>query len=200
MVSDVLAEYRRMQGRKMMKATLEQVAELHEQIKAERITRENLQAFLRSPNSVFGNNMILAIDRSRPFNPAEFIGKGWSIAEQDERSLALSKVDLAKVNLVTMLKDRETRVQGEEKLIRLKKSGHIRLDAKAFQAFWENKTLIPEGWKEKTAVYFDGTVLRDPYGYRCVLCLDFGGGEWGWRCFWLEFGWGAGYPSAVLAE
>lgn len=162
-----------------------------------RITQRHLQRFLQNPNSVFGS--ILSIDRSRPFNPAEFIGKGWSIVEQDERSLAITELDPAKISLVSMLNECEMRVQGEEKLRRLKASGHIRLDAKVFLAFWENKDRIPESWKGKY-VYFDGTVLQSPDGRRCILYLYWSGVEWSWCYCWLEDDWNAVNPSAVLAR
>lgn len=181
------------------KITTKQIGELITQSEQGRITRETFQRFLENPNSVFGANTILTIDRSRPFDPAKFIGKGWSIAEQDERSLVLSEVNLRNIRLETMLKDGEGSVQGEEKLRRLKKSGHIRLDAKVFYALWENKSLIPESWKGKT-IYFDGTILQNPDGNRYVLYLFWSGDEWRWYCLWLKRGWYGDNPSAVLAE
>ena len=151
-----------------------------------------------NPRSEGGST--LSIDRSHPFNPVEFIGRGWSIIEQNERSLAITEVELAKVSLVTMLKNYDNgRVHGEEKLHRLKASGHIRLDAKIFQTFWENKDRIPEIWRGK-CVYFDGTVLQSPSGCRYVLYLDWRGDEWDWHYYWLESDWGDSSPSAVLAE
>jgi len=185
----------------MSKITVEQLSELHEQNKAGRVTRENLQAFLRNPNSVSGANTLLTVNRSRTFNPAKFIGKGWTIEEEDERSLALTQVDLSAILLETTLKPSDNgRVQGEEKLRRLKASGHIRLDAMVLQTLWENKHLIPESWKTKNAVYFDGTVLRRPFGSRCVLCLSWYGDEWNWYYDWLDHDWNAENPSAVLVK
>jgi len=184
----------------MSKITVEQVSELFEQVKADRITRENLQAFLRNPNSIFGGD-ILTIDRSKPFNPRKFIGLGWKIEEEDERSLTLATVNIADIMLETTLKASDNgRVQGEEKVHRLKASDAIRLDAKVFQTFWENKHLIPESWKGK-CVCFAGTILRDPYGSsRDVLCLCWDGGRWDWYCHWLGCDWRADLPSAVLAK
>ena len=185
----------------MSKITVEQLSELHEQNKAGRVTRENLQAFLRNPNSVSGANTLLTVNRSRTFNPAKFIGRGWTIEEEDGASLALTQVNLADVLLETMLKPSDNgRVQGEKKLRRLKAEGLIRLDAGIFQALWKNKHLIPESWKGKYAVYFDGTVLRRPHGYRCVLYLYWRGGEWYWSDDWFGDVWSAELPSAVLAK
>ena len=159
----------------------------------------------------------LRIDRTTPFDPVHFIGKGWSIwrgqvdgdgltgdEDQDERSLALTEVDLSKIRIETCLHNRETRVGGEEKFLRLKAAHYIRLDAKVFQTLWERKE-IPEPWKEEVdgntrLIFFDGTILRSPSGDRRVLCLDWSDGGWRWSCGWLGLGWYAAGPSAVLAS
>jgi len=168
---------------------------------------------------------ILPINRDQPFDPAKFIGEeGWTIEEQDKRSLALRQLDLTKVRLEHMLRERETDptggtiregetfIKGEEKLKRLKEAGHIRLDAKVFQTLWENQAFIPESWKGKVSVYFDGTVLRTPadpvghrpvwgpFGHRCVLCLSWRAGQWHWAYVWLECEWCAEFFSAVLSH
>ncbi len=164
-------------------------------------------AFLRNGGKVLvGEPKVITINRGR-FNPAEFIGQGWSIIteETDTRSTTLTELDLTKVQQVTMLKDGETYVKGEEKLKRLKKSGNIRLDADIFHTLWENQHLIPESWKEKVGgntryIFFDGTVLRLSDGSRYVLCLCWRGGAWGWDVRWLDRGWYDGSPSAVLAS
>lgn len=148
---------------------------------------------------------LLRIDRSKPFDPAEFIVEGWSIAEEDERSLALTEIDLDQVRLEHMLKPGESWVKGEEKLTRLKDAGFVRLDARIFETLWADQSLIPEKWKEKTGgnityIFFDGTVLRSPGGRRCVLYLCWNGGQWRWDYRWLGRGWGVSGPSAVLAS
>lgn len=167
---------------------------------------------------IVGEPKIIKIDRTKSFNPTEFISSGWSIwrgpkdgkglsgeEEQDERALDLTEVDISKIRLETMLKSGEVSVGGEERLERLKKAGHIRLDVKIFQILWENQSLIPEEWKEKTNgnttfIFFDGTILRGPVGDRGVLCLCWSGGEWDWDGDWLGDGFGADDPSAVLAS
>lgn len=144
---------------------------------------------------------VIPINRFSPFNPEEFIGKkgkGWMIEEEDERSLKLTELDLAKVRLETTLKRGESSVNGEEKLRRLKKLDCIRLDAKVFQALWENKHLIPGDWKGKT-IFFVGTIFRGRHGDRYILALFWGGSAWGWNSYWLDCDWGAHDPSAVLA-
>ena len=163
------------------------------------------QPFSSGGKMIVGEPKIIPIDRTQPFDPVKSLGQGWTIDEQDERSLALNQVDLANVRLEYMLKKDESWIKGEEKLKRLKKAGHIRLDAKVFQTFWENKALIPEAWKQKidgntTFIFFDGTILRNPDGRRCVLGLYWDGGRWDWRYYWLGRGWDVGSPSAVLAS
>ncbi len=153
---------------------------------------------------IVGEPKIISIDRSEPFNP-EFIGNGWSIEEQDEKSLALTEIDLTAIRFKSMLKDGEKSVKGEEELSRLKSEKYICLDAKIFQTLWENQILIPEKWKEKTNgnttyIFFDGTILRNPYGGRCVLYLFWDYGKWHWSSHWLGHHWRVGNPSAVLVS
>lgn len=155
----------------------------------------------------------ISIDRSKPFDPATFLGEGWSIwrgstdgdglsshEDQDERSLALAELDLAKVSFTTMLRDGETATKGEEKLRRMKASGHIRLDAKVFETFWRSTRLIPVEWRKKGTVFFDGTILRSPNGKRHVLYLVWRGAQWHGCVCGLEDGWRAYFPSLVLAS
>lgn len=121
---------------------------------------------------------ILKIDRTTPFNPKKFIGEIWEIEEEDRRSLALTEVDLTKVCLESYLGHLGGPITGEENLVRAKEMKDIRLDAKIFQSLWENSQLIPESWRKKYLIFFDGTVLRSLGGSCCVLCLRWSGGQW----------------------
>lgn len=157
--------------------------------------------FLYGELLVCESNSIL-INRSAPFNPAERLGNGWTTVEEDERSLGFTKLDFARVKLITMLKGKESSITGEERLRRLKKLGSIRLDAQVFQTLWENKPLIPESWKEKEDgniryITFDGTIFRTPHGDRDVLCLSWYDGKWGRHM--TKLGDDFKYMSAVLA-
>lgn len=157
---------------------------------------------------IMGEPKVIPIDRSTPFDPVSFIGAGWKIVEEDERSLVLTEVNLSAVRFETKLKSRETSIKGEERLRRLKTDGDTRLDAKVFQTLWENQHLIPEKWKEKTNgnttfIHFDGTELRDAHGLRYVLSLcwdETTNATWDWYVIWLGSGWGVDYPSAILAS
>jgi hypothetical protein len=168
---------------------------------------QQFTAFLRNGGKVIvGEPKVVAINRNR-FNPKKFIGDGWSIQsdETDARSIALTELDLTKVQHVTMLKDGGTYIKGEEKLKRLKALDYIRLDADIFLTLWENQHLIPESWKEKVNgntryIFFDGTVLRRSDGDRYVLYLYWGDGQWRWHVRWLVYGWDGNRPSAALAS
>ncbi|OGM01634.1 hypothetical protein A2480_00290 [Candidatus Uhrbacteria bacterium RIFOXYC2_FULL_47_19] len=166
---------------------------------------------------IVGEPRFLSINRSKPFNPKKFIGKEWSFwrgpadgdglsgeIEQDSRSLALTEIDLTKINLKICPVGDEKLLKGEDFLQRLRTNGGISLDAGIFQTFWENPQLFPQKWKEKTNgnttyIFFLGTVLRDPDGLRYVLCLFWEGVRLGWDCCWLGCEWLAYDPAAVLA-
>ena len=151
---------------------------------------------------------MMTIDRSEPFNP-EIVGRGWTIIEEDtdKYSVSLEEIDLFKVILVSMFQPEEIAVKGEEKLLRLKNSGLIRLDAGIFWFFFRNKHLIPPSWKEKhnnslstQYIYFDGTILKHPNGSRHVLCFCWEKGGWNWYTDWLGLDWRKNHLSAVLLD
>ena len=147
----------------------------------------------------------IGINRLEKFDPATFMGDGWTIEEEDERALTLAKIDLSQVQMVDLLKRSESNIKGEKKLKRLKEAGYICLDAKVFQTLWESKSLIPECWKEKVngktrSVFFDGTVLRSPAGIRLVLFLSWFNDMWHRNALWLECDWCRLNVSAVLAR
>ena len=151
------------------------------------------------------NENIISIDRSKPLDPAEFIGKGWTIVEQNERSLTLIKIDLARVRFEDCFRKGETMIGGEERFRRLKQAGHICLDAKIFQSLWEKKQFIPESWKEKINghvrfIFFDGTIFRHPDGDRYVISLRWHNGEWRRGYDRLEINHTVNVSSAVLVS
>lgn len=183
---------------------------------------EQFTLFLKNGAQVLiGKVETIPIDRATPFNPAEFIGAGWSIwkgpadgnglegeEEQDKRSLALTTLDVTRLRLETTLKGEETSIVGEEKLKRLMAmKDTIRLDAGIFQTFWRNQHLIPERFKAKTNgntayIFCDGTILRSPGGFRYVLYFYWSDDtrQWGWNCFRLGSHWYANGPSVVSPQ
>jgi hypothetical protein len=148
--------------------------------------------------SVNAEPRIIEIDRTKPFDPAILGHRSWSVVEQDERALKVTRLDLDDVRLVTVFGKEETLVGGEEKIRRLKETGFIRLDARAFQEIWKNRALIPEWWKSKV-VFFDGTVLRRPDEKMCIFCIYWINDHWDSNYITLDNFWNDKYPSAVLS-
>lgn len=160
----------------------------------------------------------LVIDRTRLFDPAKFIGKGSSIwrgsadsnglegeEDQDSRSLALTEIDFSKVAFEHFLKEGESSITGEGKLIRMKADPCIRYDAKVGQALFEEKGQATLRWLYDTygITWFElaGTVLRGSGGGRYFLYLDRDvGGSWNWDYRWLGCGRSAGGVSPVSAS
>jgi len=129
------------------------------------------------------------------FDPATFIGKGWTIAE-DRESLP-ENWDPSKTVLESALKSGENYVTGEEWVKRL--ADKPLLGASAFWFYWNNKNKIPKEWKGMY-VFFDASVLQGPGGHRASLYLCWYGRAWDWSYRWLDDGRGSHYVSASLAS
>ncbi|MDP3770169.1 MAG: hypothetical protein U1A23_02450 [Candidatus Sungbacteria bacterium] len=142
---------------------------------------------------------IIRIDRTMPFDPPRFILIGQEsggfeplrIVEQDTRSIILSEIDLGRISLQGCIVDRKGKycLNGRQQLINLtnQSSRYVRLDAKIFQMFWENKQLIPEYWKElrygmPTYICFHGTIFSGRNEDRYVLFLYFDDNQW--KCWY----------------
>ncbi len=147
---------------------------------------------------------------TKPFDPAQFIGKGWSLITEEHgvRNDALTEVDFSKASYETCLKDGESSIKGEEKLKRMKENANIRLGATAFMGLWEDyqahkeNSILERFYREQKITYLDffGDILLAPDGHRGVLCLYRLDGGWYWGYRWLERGWSAGFRSASLAS
>lgn len=130
----------------------------------------------------------LIIDRSKPFDVRKFMGREdvtiWrgpmngnglkGEEEQDSRSLSLTKMDFTKVLFMSCLKEDEKTISGFEKFSRLLNTKHIRLDAKACEALFEEKDHATLQWAYRvlgiTELQFPGTVVRASDG--SAFCLD----------------------------
>ena len=147
---------------------------------------------------------------TKTFNPTEFLGKGWTIEEEDPRSVAIKEVEPEKFLFETCLKEGENWITGEEKLARFKeKPDFIPFGADVFLTLWEdyqaNKRNSVLEWlflsKGVKFMDFFGTVLRSPYGHRDVLYLYRSvDGFWVWCYGWLSIGWNASSPSVGCAS
>jgi hypothetical protein len=163
----------------------------------------------------------LACDK--PFNPAEFIGQGWSVwkgpadgdglsgeEDVDERSLALSQIEIDKFLFEACLQGDENSITGEEKLRRLKvKPDFVRFGANVFLGLWldyqanKENSVLEKLYREKKITYLDfpGLVLRSPHGDRFVLYLYRNdGGQGGWDYGWLDLDWDDDSLSAGCAS
>lgn len=128
--------------------------------------REFTRFLANSSRMIMVQSSVVPINRVAPFNPAKFLGQGWSIwqgpidgdglcgdEDQDTRSLEFTQLDLSQVKLVTCLHEDETRITGEERLRRLKKANFIRLDAQSSSPSGRTSTSSQNHGKRKpTAV------------------------------------------------
>jgi len=144
------------------------------------------------------------MEQSVQFSPSKFIVEGYSYDEpRNPRSATLGLLaDYSKVVLLTDWLQDQTVVNGETRRTRiLDDAAHTALNADHFLDLWNNKEKIPESWKEvKGTITFDGDVLRNPNGDRCVLYLCWNGSEWRWSCRWLGLKFNVSSLSAVLAS
>ncbi|MFH0912416.1 MAG: hypothetical protein V1807_02020 [Patescibacteria group bacterium] len=152
---------------------------------------------------------IIQIDPDQPFNPTEFIGKGWTIDEEDERDLSFAELDLSKIQFETCLKENEFVITGEEKLRRLKAMKVIRHGGNIFLALWQDYKANNENSGLKwiyqnqgvTHLDFFGLVMRNPVSFRHVPSFYWRSGRWFWRCLWLDRDWWrSNHPSAVSTK
>jgi hypothetical protein len=160
---------------------------------------------------------VLVIDRSKPFDPTRFLGQGSSIwrgpadgkgiegeEDQDPRSVALTELDFSNVAFDNFLKESESVITGEEKLVRMKASPRIRYDAGVGVALLDEKDQATLRWLHGTygITWMEfATVLRrsDGHRYFLSLCRD-GDGSWYGYCLWLDRGRSAGGVSPVSAS
>jgi hypothetical protein len=95
--------------------------------------------------------------------------------EHDYRSRRLKGIDALNIEWVQVCRPNETSINGEVRLGRLKKAGHIRLDAKMFATLHDNWFRLPLRLLDQLIggkwLTFDGTILRDPLGRRVVLAM-----------------------------
>lgn len=166
-------------------------------------------------------SMVVTIDRSKPFNPTEFIGEGWSIwrgpadggglegeLEQDNRSLAMTEIDLFKIIFFgDDLRSFEAKRTGEERLKHLAGTNLIKLDLGILQSFLDNENRVAVAFNKRdnnngevVFYFFDGQTLRNPDGERCTLYLCWNNGEWIWNYDRLSSERRTNSPSVVLAK
>lgn len=183
------------------------------------LLKKHLQAAIEG-RFLFGDPKVI---RTAPFNPVEFLGKGWAFwrgsaggdgltgeEDADLRSRALVEIDTTRLRFETCLREGESSIKGEEKIRRLKeKPDFIRLGGNAFLGFWLDYQASKENsalehlyrTRRITFIDFPGDILRSSDGYRSMLYLcRRGHGGWDWDVCWLENDWFADNPSVGLAS
>ncbi|MFA5986133.1 MAG: hypothetical protein WC819_02165 [Parcubacteria group bacterium] len=179
-------------------------------------------AFIENRFRLTINNSKLLL--TKPFDPTEFLGKGWTVwkgsadgdgltgeRDVDPRSETLTEIELTKFVFETCLRTKEKSIDCEEKIRRLKekKSDLIRFGGNVFLAIWEdyqeNGINGALEWLYQnfgiTFLDFSGLILRDSNGWRYVLFLLRGDdGTWTWNHFWLGLRYAADRPSACCAS
>ncbi len=130
----------------------------------------------------------IAIDRSRPFDAENFIGKGWCTTQEQPHALALTRLDLDALRFEHGLQPGEEHISGEEKLLRFAEKPESGLDVKIGQALYEQEeqtalNLIAE-YHDISFLELTGTALVAPDGDRCLVYLARRGlgSEWRWGC------------------
>jgi hypothetical protein len=158
----------------------------------------NFMKFLRNgARAIVGGPMIIKIDRNTPFNVEEYPGNsGWSIVEQDQRSLSITEIDLMKVDSVPIPGFRAA-VDGPTALAQLKKRGIVRWDAGIGQALMNEKDQHSLEWllneKGIGVIPLYGTVVSKGKS-NCFLALERAyedeeenrKDQWEWRYCWFD--------------
>jgi hypothetical protein len=131
--------------------------------------------------------------------------------ERNKASLALTEVDFDRADLLTCLKKGESLITGEEKLLRLSKSGRTLYGTTVAMGIWQNyqscqnrsDSVLERLYQQMCINYVDffGDILRDPRGSRIVLGFSRSdAGSWRWYCLWLGNTWSARRFTAVSQQ
>lgn len=123
-------------------------------------------------------NAIVALEGEEVID-ASFVGASWANNWALEKCCPpikrVDEVNLAKVKLVSLLKEGEEPIPGDEWERRL---GDMEcLDARLLKLLWEKKELIPSSWKKRApdgsarCIFFPRDIFLDSTGARCVMYL-----------------------------
>ena len=149
------------------------------------------------------------IVKAAEFDPAKFIGPGWSIKKGNTMvsSLSLVEVDPSKIILKSYIKPGEFYIKYEERKERCRPLD-IHLGLNFFLALWRHRRKLPESWQQKTkikkgifvdtTIYFTGQTLLDPFGREAVMGLCYRFGSWDFDWDWLHHPWVKADVSAVV--
>lgn len=123
---------------------------------------------------------MIQINRSLPLNPAGLhAGLKWLVKRKNERSVAITQIDPAKIYVPEMFRPGELTITHQENLKRLEESSCVPLDAQVGQTFYHRPYLIPRALMRYRSLHFYGTVLKK-YGNNAeyFLSLVYLGRSW----------------------
>lgn len=152
---------------------------------------ENLLRLIRGV--LLGTHEIKGIEYFIDCDSAAFTPEGWKVEEHirggNIRFIA------SEIELYISLQQKNKSIDGYKLRDELKDKNV--LNANVLDYLLANPKAIPESWKDK-AVFFWGTIYREPGGRRCVRCLYWCDGQWRWSHDRLVAGWGRNNPAAIL--
>ena len=174
-----------------------------------------IRAFLSNQyfQVIINNPSVITIERYESFKPQDLLGEGWRIVWQDDRSLAITELDLSNVVFDSFVGSKEPwiYIRGYARSKRLEEAScnYIPLDAEIFQTLWENPYLIPDSWKSMDGkddengrtiyIFFNGTILQDENGAKCILALCWNQNKgWFFRTRYINDIWCSYHLSALL--
>lgn len=142
-----------------------------------------------------------AVIETKPFSFAEFFSEDYRF-DPNEPRIVVTEMNLADVRAVSMLREGEHHITGEESLYRLKEGNHIRLGVDALMFFWENQQFIPKEWEKHDTVHFVGDIILCPgsENHRHTLCLARREIKWYVRIGWLGYNKDVSDRSAILVR
>ena len=148
-----------------------------------------------------GTHEIKAIEHVIDCDAEPFIPDGWGKVEHQKGGII--KFDASKVELYLSKKQKNGSVEGNKLREELKNKKV--LNANVLDYLLKNPHLISEEWKKDGKgntkyIFFWGTIYRDAGGNIYVRCLCWGGGQWQSDFGWLDGGFSASRPSALLAS
>jgi len=135
---------------------------------------------------------VLAVNRSKPFNPTRLFGVDCSVIpeREDNRSHKLKEIDFSRARFENLLRQDEPHINGSNMLRRLKLRSEIRADANIGWALVTEREQRTLRWIHEhldiSWIEFPGTVLENPghEEFFFALCrLD--NGQWEWRQSWF---------------
>ncbi|MDP2641422.1 MAG: hypothetical protein Q8P39_02690 [Candidatus Yanofskybacteria bacterium] len=151
---------------------------------------ESLRKALREALTPAAKGHVIDLDAD-PFCP-----NGWTV----EKHVKGGKIEWDPARVALYLPEAQRggkAIQGTQ--LRKELEGKLAYNANLLDYLLAHPELIPQEWKDK-AVFFWGTIYRNPDGGLSVRYLYWYGGRWYWFFHWLDYDFGSSNPAAVPAS